>query len=234
MARQNRIFGWITAGLLACVSTHAATAAEDRGVQVLGHGSIETEPDLGYVRLHVRREAREAAALKQSLDVVVADVLRLLEELGVRARDVTATAVSLSPRYRRADDANVVDGLIGTRTIAVTLRDLDGFAAVLDRALAVGVNNVDPPRLDSSRRAALEDEALELAMADARAEAERVAAGFGVQLGDVVGVKVGVHSPRPEAAGLEMRAAAAPAAAFSAGTIRIERHIEATFAIVAD
>jgi uncharacterized protein YggE len=106
---------------------------------------------------------------------------------------------------------------------------LDRFIDLMNQALALGANNVEPIRLDTSQRQALEDQALELAMADAKAEAGRVADGFGVQLGPVTSVVVGAHSPRPEA----MRSMMADSAAsFSAGVIQINRTLSATFTIV--
>ena len=110
--------------------------------------------------------------------------------------------------------------------------DLDRFIDLMNQALSLGANNVDPIRLDTSKREALEDEALSLAMADAKAEAARVADGFGVTLGPVTSVQVGAHSPRPEAMRAMSYADSAPS--FSTGLIRINRSLSATFAIHPD
>ncbi|MFV2090638.1 MAG: SIMPL domain-containing protein, partial [Pseudomonadales bacterium] len=150
--------------------------------------------------------------------------------LSIKTSDVTATAVSINPRYQRRNDESVVEGLIATRTIAVTLRDLDLFGELMNKSLALGINNLDPIRLDTSNRDAKENEALELAMADARQEAARVAAGFSVILGPVINVIVGGQGPRPQAAAMEMRMVAA-GGDFSPGMIHIDRRVQATFAI---
>ena len=113
--------------------------------------------------------------------------------------------------------------------MAVLLKDLDSYIDLMNEALALGVNNVDPIQLDTSNREALENEALTLAMEDAKAEAARVADGFGVQLGSVTHVQVGAHSPRPEAMRAMSYADSAPS--FSAGVIQISRSLNATFAI---
>jgi uncharacterized protein YggE len=187
---------------------------------------------MGYVRLQVRREGTSADALKQELDSVVGAVLDLTARLGIEARDVTATAVTISQRYRRRDNEMVMEGLTANRTVSVTLRDLDRFGDLLNESLELGVNNLDPIRLDTSRRDTLEDEALDLAMEDAKREASRVAAGFSVTLGPVTDVQVGGHSPRPtpEVATMAMRSDSAMPV--SPGVIRIERMVQATFAIL--
>jgi len=202
------------------------------GIHVTGRGTLEIPPDMGYVTLNVRREGSSAETLKSELDAVVREVLALTRRLSIAARDVTATAVRINPRHRRRDNETVVDGLVATRTINVTLRDLDRFGDLLNESLALGINNVQPMRLDSSERDELEDQALDLAMEDARQEAARIAAGFSVPLGPVTNVQASGHSPRPQ----EFVRAAAMADSggdFSAGVIRIERSLQVTFAIPA-
>ena len=216
---------------LMLISASARTQIE--GVHVSGHGSVEVEPDMGHVMLHVRREGQNASELGKELDEVVRAILELTRELGISRRDVTAAAISINPRHQRRNNETVVDGLIATRTIALKLRNLDRFSALMNRSLAAGVNNVDPIRLDTSRREALEDQALDLAMNDAAAEAARVAKGFSIALGPVIDVQVGGHAPRPQAAAMLMRESA-DGGAFSPGIIRIDRYVQATFAIQDD
>lgn len=216
--------------VLVCLSGCNAAADDTAGIQVLGRGMVEVAPDMGYVDLYVRREGPSADALKQELDTVVRAVLELTRQLAIAERDVTATAISITPRYRRRDKETVVEGLVATRTISITLRELDRFGELLNRALSLGVNNVNPMRLDTSRRSELEDEALDLAMSDARREAARVAAGFEVTLGQVTRVQVSSHTPQPR----ELARAAVMSDAgtdISVGVIRIERSLQATFAI---
>ena len=222
--------GLISILVLGLTLASAPARAQIEGVHVSGHGSVEVEPDMGHVLLHVRREGQNASELGKELDDVVRAILELTRELGISRRDVTAAAISINPRHRRSNNETVVDGLIATRTIALKLRNLDRFSALMNRSLAAGVNNVDPIRLDSSRREALEDQALKLAMEDAKAEAARVAQGFSLALGPVIDAHVGGHTPRPQAAAMMMRESAG-AGAFSPGIIRIDRFVQATFAI---
>ncbi len=228
---RNTLSSMIIAALALIASgcSDAAEPAAGGGIQVHGQGSLEVVPDMGRVSLHVRREGSDAAALTQTLNKVTADVIALAAELGIAERDITATALSISPRHRRRGDETVVDGVVASRTMSLVLRDLDSYIELMNQALMLGVNNVDPIRLDTSERAALENEALTLAMEDAKAEARRVADGFSVKLGPVTNVQVGAHSPRPEAMRAMSYADSGPS--FSAGVIQISRSLSATFAI---
>ncbi|MGE0621700.1 MAG: SIMPL domain-containing protein [Pseudomonadales bacterium] len=227
----QRVWQFLTVVL--CTVSIGAAADTPAGIHVSGRGTLEVEPDMGYVQLQVRREGMDAGSLKRELDKVVGEVLALTKKLGIAERDVTATAVSINPRYQRRDDEMVVSGLTASRSIQVTLRDLNRFGDLLNGALDLGINNLDPMRLDTSERAELEDKALSLAMEDATREATRVAAGFGVALGPVSDVAVEQHSARPKE--MAVRAAAymdAPMSDFSPGVISIERFVMATFSII--
>lgn len=208
----------------------APAQAQTNGIHVSGQGSLEVEPDMGYVSMHVRREGSDPAELRRDIDKVVRAILKLVRNLKIAESDVTTAALSINPRYRRRDSETVVDGVIATQTILITLRDLDLFGRLLNRSLAEGVNNVDPIRLDTSRRVELENQALEVAMKDAREEAARVALGLDLRLGQALNVQVVSHSPRPQMALMEMRSAG-NSDTFNPGLIRVERNVQVTFAI---
>jgi len=219
-----------TAVAATTVVATAPAQAQTNGIHVSGQGSLEVEPDMGYVSMHVRREGSDPAELRREIDKVVRAILKLVRNLKIAESDVTTAALSINPRYRRRDSETVVDGVIATQTILITLRNLDLFGRLLNRSLEEGVNNVDPIRLDTSRRVELENQALEVAMKDAREEAARVALGLDLRLGQALNVQVVSHSPRPQMALMEMRSAG-NSATFNPGLIRVERNVQVTFAI---
>ncbi len=219
-----------TAVAATALAMAAPVLAQTNGIHVSGQGSLEVEPDMGYVSMHVRREGSDPAELRREIDKVVRAILKLVRNLKIAESDVTTAALSINPRYRRRDSETVVDGVIATQTILITLRDLDLFGRLLNRSLEEGVNNVDPIRLDTSRRVELENQALEVAMKDAREEAARVALGLDLRLGQALNVQVVSHSPRPQMALMEMRSAG-NFDTFNPGLIRVERNVQVTFAI---
>jgi uncharacterized protein YggE len=213
--------------LTGCAISPAAAAAE--GIHVSGKGAVETVPDMGTVALHARREGDDPAGLERELAGIVSDLLKATENLQIDETDVTATALRIQPRYQRRGDDRVVNGVIATRSITITVRRLSDFPSLLEQALAMGINNVDPISLDSSIRTDLEAQALDHAMADAISRAEQVARGFSVGRGALLDVQVSGHSASPQMAMQEMRADSGPSMA--PGVIRIESQVQATFTI---
>jgi len=209
----------------------APAIADTTGIHVNGSGEIRAVPDMARVSLQVRREGEDAAALKSQLDEVTAHVLEMTRDMGIDKRLVTAAAVNIHPRYRPRDGETELDGLIATRSIEIVLEDLADVSPLINGALARGVNGVGGIQLDLSNRASLEQNALDLAVDDARDEAARVARRFSVALGAVIDVSVDQHDVRPVMMEAATARAADGGADFSAGELTIQRRIRATFEI---
>jgi uncharacterized protein YggE len=225
----RKLPGMIIAALM--VSPLAATfaLAQVEGIHVNGRGVLQVQPDIARLTLKVTREGQDASALKNGLDDVTRAVLELTGKLGIAGEDVTAAAVNIQPRYRRGSGSSVIDGVRASRTITVVLRDLEVYGELMNGALKLGVNSISGTQLDTSEREMLEKQALELAMANAREEARRVAVGFGVRAGTLLDVHVGAQFARPQRAMRAMESSAGTD--FSAGQIIVQRDLQATFAI---
>lgn len=202
------------------------------GIHVTGIGELDVTPDMARVTFQITRDGVDASVLKSDLDKVVADVLTLTANLNIAPEDVIAAAVNLSPRYRRDGDSRIMEGVTASRTVAVTLRVLDDYGALINGALRVGINGVSGVQLDVAARDELTRQALAAAITDAMTNAAEVAEGFGVALGELVNVDVepGYPSPLPVAR-MAMEAAGPD---FSAGQIQIRRSVRASFGIGGD
>jgi uncharacterized protein YggE len=221
-----------TIALLCCgllLAAAESARAQVEGIHVSGRGEVLVTPDMARITLRVTRDGQDAAALKKALDDVTRKVLSLTRSLRIDREDVTAAVVNIQPRYRRGGGQSVIDGVTASRTIAVVLRDLDRYGDLMNGALELGVNSVSGTQLDTSKRAAQEEQALELAMRDAQAAAGRIADGFGVAVGRLLNVHVGQPPVQPMR-GVMMEAAVA-GDDFSPGQLVISRQLQATFAI---
>lgn len=211
--------------------TGAVSAAEPaQGIHVNGVGEVQVVPDMARVSLEVRREGEDAAALKEELDTVTAAVIELTRTLDIESRDVTAAQVSVYPRYRRPDDEQPPPGVVATRSIDVTVRDLEHIAGLINGALERGANGVTGMVLDASNRPELERKALDLAIDDATREAQQMAKRFEVNLGKLLDATSTPHSAQPlRFAG--MAEARVADKSFEPGELTIRRDVQATFGI---
>src|SRR5262249_23605854 len=106
-----------------------------------------------------------------------------LKKAGVAAKDLQTQYVSLNPRYD--NEGRSVVGYDASNSVSAIVRKLGDVGAVIDAAIAAGANNVSGPSLSRDNRDRLYREALEKAVADAKAKAEALAREAGVSVGAV-------------------------------------------------
>jgi uncharacterized protein YggE len=70
-------------------------------------------------------------------------------------------------------------------TVFVTLRDLESLGDVLDAVIEAGANSINGIQFDVADRTEALSEARKAAVADARAQAEELAAAAGLELGAI-------------------------------------------------
>ena len=230
--------GFWLAGLLALAALSGRAMAEGppvRSVAVTGSGEVAAEPDLARVTLGVEARKPTMAEARAEVAVVVDRVLGLTRSLKIDPKQVNATRVNVQPEYswNEKDRKRVLLGYLVGRQVEVEVRDLDQLGPLLERAVDAGVNQVSDPQLDSSRRKALEREALTKAVQDARLNAETLATAAGVKLGPVRtlnGQSSSVPVPMYRGRAVAMATASdAPAETYQAGEMKFSASVSAEY-----
>ncbi len=208
-----------------------AVAENGSGISVTGRGAAEVTPDLARFAFEVVRQGSDAAPLKRDVDRVTAQVVALAEKLGVARADITAAVIQVRPEYRYVDGRSVLEGVHVSRTVQVTLKNLEHYAALSDGAIGAGVNSLQSVELDVQARRDLEQAALESAVEQARADARSVANRLGLVVGRAL--EVTVHDQGGGVAPVPMRMAMAEKSDdFRPGTLKIERQVSVRFELV--
>ena len=218
--------------LAACQPAPEATAP--RTVVVNGTAELSVPPEIATVRLAIEARAREVAAAQSQAGKVVNDVLTLVESLGIPAEQVQSTRVTVHPEYDWRDGQQTFRGYLVQREVHVELEDLAKIGPLVERALQAGVNNVSPPELAVRDPRRLHREALQQAAADARANAEALAATLDVKLGTVRHIDALESAPpQPKMEMQMMRAADASGneGTYETGRINVSASVRATFEV---
>lgn len=145
-------------------------------VTTIGHGVVTAVPDEATVSAGVRSDAATAAAALEANAKTMTAVVAALKRAG--GDDLQTQQVSLFPQN---DEQGKVTGYSAQNTVSAK-SDIAGAGALVDAAVAAGANTVDGPSLTLSDEDALYRQALERAVANARAKALALghAGGFGV------------------------------------------------------
>ncbi len=213
-----------------------ATAAADdvaRTISVNGFGTAETEPDRATLSLSIDARESTVAAAQAKAAEVTARVLELADEMDIPKNRVDTMSATVRPDYRWNRDTNTQEliGFVAQRQMRLEVHDLEKVGLVVERAVEVGVNQVSPPRLTSSRSREVYRDALEKAVEDARQNAERLADSLGLSLGDAIQVNAGspTRPPIPMNQGAALAIADPQAQTYTAGDLTVIANVNVVF-----
>jgi uncharacterized protein YggE len=221
----------------------AALADGDRprSVSVSGSGEVAAEPDLAHVTLGVEARRPTMAEARAEVARTVDRVLALTRDLRIDPKLVNATRVQVQPEYswNEKDRQRVLLGYLVSRQVQVEVRDLEQLGPLLERAVDAGVNQVNDPLLDSSKRTSLEREAMAKAVEDARLNAETLAKAAGVRLGPVRMLNGASSAPpmpmyRRGPMVMADAAAAPPAETYQPGDMKFSATVNAEYDLLVD
>jgi uncharacterized protein len=229
--------------LLGWSATVTAADAQPGSVTVAGRAHVDTTPDIARLSMAVERRNASMRAARDAAVRVSRDFIALCARLGIKESKVRTSGLTIQPEYRWNNDGSqpTLTGYYVQRQLEVELEDLDKLGELIEGAVDVGVNQVNPPQLDSSKKRERLRDALGAAAADARKNAEVIAQGLGVRLGPVVSVVAGDATPPapPMPMGpmvkmsAQMEGGAADAASYIPGQVRFESSVNATFSLLA-
>ena len=210
------------ASALLALTFCAAAAAHDppapRVVAVSGEGEVSVKPDRAQLSLSVEKLDPDLKKAEAEVNRIVRAYLGEAKTLGAKDEHVSTTGVSINPEYVWPEGGRErrFTGYRVSRQISVRIDNLDKLGEFILRATAVGVNQVNPPALESSKRKELEREALAKAAEDARDKARLLAETLKVRLGVAYRItESGVDMPAPVM--YQMKASRAAAESEDAG-----------------
>lgn len=203
-----------------------------RTLDVVGRGEVAVAYDTAVVTIGVAHTRDTAIA---AYEAMAADINRLVENLkqqGVKDEDLRTGTFYLSADYDWTDKGRVLRGYTATNTLQVRTREIEKLGELIQKAVNAGANNIQGIYFTVENTDDLVNQALEAAVADAKAKAERVARLFGTQ---IVGVsKITVQDSTSSAPVLRLGTAIdmveSPAPIFS-GTAQFSVTVSVTFEI---
>jgi uncharacterized protein YggE len=168
--------------------TDGQGGAREGTVQVDGLGTASGTPDVLRVTVGVETTGETVAEALGSADDAARRVLDAVRAEDVPERDVRTVNVSIWPAYD--DQGRRITGYTARHDLQVTLRDIGTAGDAIGRLVEAGG---DAARLEGisyalEDDAALQTEAREQAIADARRKAEEYAGLTGRDLGEIVSV----------------------------------------------
>jgi len=171
----------------ALASDKITASPSSKSVTIVGEGVVNIEPDIATARIGVevlRTTVREASSEANQImqEVKAALLAQNIQEKDIQTSNYSIYAERYGPEGMLQEDQ--VQYRVSNAVI-VTIRNLDNIGDILDAAIEAGSNDIGGVRFSLEDPAAVESEARAMAVADARAKAEELAALIGVSVGEV-------------------------------------------------
>ncbi len=177
-------------------------------ISVSGEGVVEAAPDRATISLGIISRDKNAAKVQNDNARIAAEIIKAVSSLGVERKNIRTGNYSFHQTFRHENNRSIPDGYEANNTVTVLVDDLNLVGRVIDVALASGANNVDALQFGIHNKTALQNEAIRLAIRNAREKAELVAAEFGKKIVGVRAISVNsgaISAPRMnKMAALEM------------------------------
>jgi hypothetical protein len=196
-------------------------------IEVVGTGVVQVRPDVLQVQLGAEALAPDVAAALEVARAAADSMAAAARAAGVGDEDIRTAEISLASHRQHPQDRDAVRAWLG---IGLTLRDLASAGDVLARVVAAGrdASRVQHASLAVSDPAAALHAARDAAYADARRQAEQLAALAGRQVGAVRRVTAVPGGPAPRGAYVE-QAAARQSLPVEPGTAAVTASVQVRF-----
>lgn len=180
----------LTSILVLCLPSAAYSQPLPNEPHIYVEGAAETdvEPDRLAVEVLVSSVDMSASVAREDVDDRSRRLIDLARGLRIDERDVSATALMLSPSYEWTNGEREFEGTRVDRRIEIALGDLSRYSELMQAILSAEVNEIVSTKLESTSSASLEDQALQAALADATARARLLAESAGGKLGRVYSI----------------------------------------------
>ena len=182
------------------INNHAAIGADSTGtiehtVTVTGTGDVSLAPDVADVILGVATTRPTVAEAQSVAATSMSAAVASIRKNGVADKDIVTINISLGPVYDYTGQPARLTGYQFANTVKVTVRNLKTIAAVIDDSVAAGATSISGISFRLGDPKSVEAQARQLAMTDARAKADALAASAGVSIKGVASIVESTSTP---------------------------------------
>ena len=169
-------------------------------ISVNGEGFVEVSPDRATISVGVVTREKNPSEVQNSNARAAKSVIDSIVALGIERKNISTGNYNFSPVYRHLNDGrNEITGYEATNSVTVVVDDLNLVGRIIDAALNHGANRVDSLNFGLRDKARHQDEAIRLAVLDAKRKAQIAAAALGQTIVGVRNVMINsssVSAPR--------------------------------------
>lgn len=181
--RKLGLFALIT--LMLAFHTEAKAQEPAYEVHVVGESAVSLVPDAFTVTFVIEERGETVTKLNELVRHRLDSIVSFLQNSGVKAHNIQSMEVNLTPWVEHTSNGRQDRGYILSREVRVTSTQINSYDKLLDGVLSRGVTRIQGFEFINSQEATAFEQALEKAVEQGKARAQRLANQAGMTLGDV-------------------------------------------------
>lgn len=181
--------------MLLCVALLAlgmcTALADGTSLSVTGSGVVQVKSDLAIISIGVREAATDVLEAQSAVNNKIAAVRQALLDAGAEESELNTDSISIYANYDYTDGTEVIVGYTAYNSLSVRTPNIDGVGALIDAAFAAGANTLGGVQFTLQDDTQARDQAMVLAVEDARRKAEVLAGAAGMQISSIENISEG-------------------------------------------
>ena len=172
-----------------------STSQRSTEFSIVGEGKIDVTPDTAYVDAGITvNNSRTVELAESTINEVNNKIIANLKALDIEKKDIKTSNYSINPSYTYENGKDKIVGYDGNASVTVKVRDLSKISNVIAQMTAAGANNVQGSRMEVDKPEKFREQARDMAIENAKAQAQTLAKKLGIKLGNITNIVEGSTS----------------------------------------
>ena len=185
------------AGVAIVAIINANKVDNQESFTVSGSGVVYAKADIANMSVGLKTDVKPtaAAATKENSEKMN-EIIVVLKDMEIEAKDIKTDSYSLRPVYTWVDnEGQKLKGYEVYQNVTLKIRDLDKIGDIIAKTTEKGANQVGDISFTIDDEYELKNEARGLAIEKAKEKAEIIANQTGMKLGKIIGVHESYYEP---------------------------------------
>lgn len=168
-----------------------AALADGTTLSVTGSGTVLVESDLAIVTVGVQETSKDVLEAQSTVNEKIAAIKQALLDTGVEESEINTDSINIYANYDYSDNTEVIVGYTARNSLSVRTTDMDNVGSLIDAAFVAGANTLDNVQFTVQDDTQAREQALTMAVEDARRKADVLASAAGLQVASIERISEG-------------------------------------------
>lgn len=187
---MKKMFAMLLCLAILALGTGAALA-DGTKLSVSGSGTVLVESDLAIVTVGVQETSKDVLEAQSTVNEKIAAIKQALLDAGVEESEINTDSINIYANYDYSDNTEVIVGYTARNSLSVRTTDMDNVGSLIDVAFAAGANTLDNVQFTVQDDTQAREQALTMAVEDARRKADVLASAAGLQVASIERISEG-------------------------------------------